>query len=110
MLQRMLGPRVTLVTSGAALARQVEHALTTRDLRNPRAGEGEYRFLCTGDVAAFQELGTRFLQMPLGPLEQVRVAAGGRGRSRETPDEATRGCRYERSPQLRPRGRRAAPA
>ncbi len=37
MLQRMLGPDVTLVTSGAALARQVEHALSTRNLR--RTGE-----------------------------------------------------------------------
>src|ERR1700704_6465205 len=32
MLQRMLGPTVTLVSSGAALARQVEHALSTREL------------------------------------------------------------------------------
>jgi glutamate racemase len=75
MLQRMLGPGVTLVSSGAALARQVEHALSTRGLRNPRAGEGDYRFLCTGDAAAFREQGTRFLQMPLGPVEQVRLAA-----------------------------------
>jgi glutamate racemase len=75
MLQRMLGPGVTLVSSGAALARQVEHALSTRDLRNPRAGEGEYRFLCTGDAEAFEQLGTRFLQMPLGPVERVELAA-----------------------------------
>jgi glutamate racemase len=32
LLQRMLGPGVTIVTSGAALARQVEHALRSRDL------------------------------------------------------------------------------
>jgi glutamate racemase len=45
-------------------------------LRNPRAeGEGEYRFLCTGDVDAFRELGTRFLQMPLGGVEHVGLAA-----------------------------------
>jgi len=76
MLQRILGPEVTLVTSGAALARQVEHALSTRELRNPRgAGEGDYRFLCTGDVDAFRELGTRFLQMPLGAVEHVELAA-----------------------------------
>ena len=75
MLQRTLGPEVTLVTSGAALARQVEHALSTRDLRNRRAdGEGEYRFLCTGDVNAFRQLGTRFLQMPLGTVEHVELA------------------------------------
>jgi glutamate racemase len=80
MLQRTLGPDVTLVTSGAALARQVEHALSTRDLRNPRTGdaadgEGDYRFLCTGDVDAFRELGTRFLQMPLGEVEHVDLTA-----------------------------------
>jgi glutamate racemase len=74
MLQRMLGPGVTLVSSGAALARQVEHALSTRSLQSPRRGEGDYRFLCTGDTRAFQELGTRFLQMPLGEVEHVALA------------------------------------
>ncbi|MGN6372525.1 MAG: glutamate racemase [Solirubrobacteraceae bacterium] len=74
MLQRMLGPSVTLVSSGAALARQVEHALSTRGLSNPRKDEeGDYRFLCTGDPEAFRELGTRFLQMPLGEVEQVEL-------------------------------------
>jgi glutamate racemase len=74
MLQRMLGPGVTLVSSGAALARQVEHALSTRELQNPREAEGDYRFLCTGDTEAFHELGTRFLQMPLGAVERVELA------------------------------------
>ncbi len=74
MLQRMLGPTVTLISSGAALARQVEHALSTRELRNPREGEGEYRFLCTDDADSFQELGARFLQMPLGTVEHVELA------------------------------------
>jgi glutamate racemase len=79
MLQRMLGPAVTLVSSGAALARQVEHALSTRDLRTgrPASEEGDYCFLCTGDVEAFREQGTRFLQMPLGPVEQVHLAPAG---------------------------------
>jgi glutamate racemase len=75
LLQRLLGPQVTLVSSGAALARQVEHILSTREIRNPRAEEGAYRFLCTGDVDAFHELGTRFLQMPLGGVEHVELAA-----------------------------------
>ena len=74
MLQRMLGPRVALISSGAALARQVEHALSTRGLQNPRTGEGDYRFVCTGDTEAFRELGTRFLQMPLGTVEHVELA------------------------------------
>jgi len=78
MLQRMLGPSVTLVSSGQALARQVEHALSTRALQNPREqGEGEYRFLCTGDTETFRELGTRFLQMPLGTVEHVDLVEGG---------------------------------
>src|SRR3989440_4484495 len=75
MLQRLLGPEVQLISSGAALARQVEHALSTRDLANPRRGEGDYRFLCTGDSEAFQALGTRFLQMPLGAVQRVALAA-----------------------------------
>ncbi len=78
MLQRILGPEVTLVGSGAALARQVAHALSTRGLQNPRAhGEGDYRFLCTGDTEAFRELGTRFLQMPLGEVEHVDLQSVG---------------------------------
>jgi glutamate racemase len=71
MLQRFLGRGVTIVSSGQALARQVEHALGSRGLENPRTGEGDYRFLCTGDVDAFKALGTRFLQMPLGEVAQV---------------------------------------
>jgi glutamate racemase len=78
MLQRMLGPAVTLVSSGGALARQVEHALSTRNPSNPREdGEGDYRFLCTGDTDAFRELGTRFLQMPLGEVEHVDPQTAG---------------------------------
>ncbi len=74
MLQRMLGRGVTLVTSGAGVARSVERALTARGLLNPRAGEGSYSFRCTGEVSAFAALGTRFLQMPLGEVVRVDLA------------------------------------
>ncbi len=73
MLQRFLGRDVTIVTSGAALARQVEHALGSRGLANERTGEGDYGFLCTGDPEAFRTLGTRFLQLPLGEVAQVTL-------------------------------------
>ncbi len=73
MLQRMLGPQVTIITSGGALARQVEHALRSRDLSATRTGEGEYRFLTTGDVDAFSAQATRFLQMPLGEVRHVEL-------------------------------------
>jgi len=79
MLQRMLGRGVTIITSGAAAAHRVEHTLNVRGLASERTGEGDYRFLCTGEPDAFRELGTRFLQMPLGEVDRVvpraRVAA-----------------------------------
>jgi glutamate racemase len=77
LLQRMLGPSVKLISSGAALARQVEHALSTRELNNLREDEGDYRFLCTGDTKAFHELGASFLQMPLGAVEHVELTGAG---------------------------------
>jgi glutamate racemase len=75
MLQRSLGRGVTLVTSGAGVARSVERALASRDLLNPSEAEGTYRFFCTGDVESFHALGTRFLQMPLGAVEHVELSA-----------------------------------
>jgi len=75
MLQRMLGPDVKLVTPGAAIARRVECALAARELDSPNAGEGDYRFLCTGEPETFRALGTRFLQLPLGDVEHVDLAA-----------------------------------
>jgi glutamate racemase len=74
LLQRMLGRGVTIITSGAALARQAEHALGSRGLDNPREGEGDYSFVCTADVESFRALGTRFLQMPLGEVAHVDLA------------------------------------
>jgi glutamate racemase len=75
MLQRMLGRGVSLVTSGAGVARSVERALTARRLLHPRTDEGSYRFFCTGDVAGFEALATRFLQMPLGEVRHVQLGA-----------------------------------
>jgi glutamate racemase len=70
-LQRMLGRGVTLVSAGMGVARSVERALASRDLLNPQEGEGTYRFMCTADVESFLDLGTRFLQMPLGEVVHV---------------------------------------
>jgi glutamate racemase len=73
MLQRMLGRDVRLVTAGHAIAAKVQRTLESRELESPGAEEGTYRFLCTGNVESFRELGTRFLQMPLGEVELVEV-------------------------------------
>jgi glutamate racemase len=74
LLQRMLGRGVTLVSSGAGVARGVERALAARTMRNPRPGEGDYRFQCTADPESFKALGSRFLQMPLGEVVHVELA------------------------------------
>ena len=71
MLQRVLGREVRLVTAGHAIAATAERALEEARLGKNGNEEGTYRFLCTGDATAFRELGTRFLQMPLGEIEQV---------------------------------------
>ncbi len=76
MLQRMLGRDVRLVTAGHAVAATAQRELEGRGLAARRVDEGNYRFLCTGDVEAFRELGTRFLQMPLGEVERVDLDAG----------------------------------
>jgi glutamate racemase len=75
MLQRILGRDVRLVSGGHAVAAAVQRTLEARHLARRGDGEGEYRFLCTGDVELFRELGTRFLQMPLGEVERIEVPA-----------------------------------
>jgi glutamate racemase len=80
MLQRMLGRDVRLVTAGHALAAGAQRMLEAHGIGTDNRGEGTYRFLCTGDVESFRELGTRFLQMPLGEVEHVKF---------ETPPAAT---------------------
>jgi glutamate racemase len=75
MLQRMLGPQVTLITTGGAIARRVECALEAADLASDATGEGDYAFLCTGDPESFSELATRFLQLPLGTVDRVGLAS-----------------------------------
>lgn len=76
MLQRILGRDVRLVSGGHAVAAAVQRTLEAGGLARERDGEGTYRFLCTGDVEAFRELGTRFLQMPLGAIERVELPGG----------------------------------
>lgn len=71
MLQRTLGRDVRLVTGGHAIAARCQRVLAARDLSRGSGREGEYRFVCTGDPESFAELGTRFLQLPLGEVERV---------------------------------------
>lgn len=75
MLQRILGRDVRLVSGGHAVAAAAQRTLVATGLDSPADGEGEYRFLCSGEIESFRELGTRFLQMPLGDVERIEIDA-----------------------------------
>jgi glutamate racemase len=72
--QRVFGRDVTLVFSAEETAREVAETLARKGIENDPGREGAYRFLTTGEPSAFRELGERFLQLPLGEIEQVAVA------------------------------------
>ena len=73
-LQRVFGRDVTLVFSAEETAREVAETLSRKGIENEGSREGTYRFLTTGGPAAFRALGERFLQLPLGEVEQVTIA------------------------------------
>jgi glutamate racemase len=77
LLQRSLGRGVKVVTSGHAVAEEVEVALRQRGLDRDETRRGEYRFMCTGDPDAFRSVGTRFLQLPMGDVRHVEVTPPG---------------------------------
>jgi len=72
-LQRVFGREVTLVFSAEETAREVAETLARKGIENEAGREGVYRFLTTGDPAAFREMGRRFLQLPIGDVEHVTL-------------------------------------
>ncbi len=79
-LQRELGRGVAIVSSGEAIAAEVESRLEEAGLANDEGRRGDYRFLASGDPEAFRRVGTRFLALPIGS-----GGARGRGRPRRQP-------------------------
>ena len=73
-LQRALGRGVSIVTSGEAIAAEVESRLREAGLARDDGRRGGYDFLATGDPEEFRRLGTRFLQLPIGKVEHVDAA------------------------------------
>jgi len=73
-LQRRLGRGVTLVSSGEAIAEEVESRLSRAGLEREEGRRGDYRFLASGDPGEFRRLGARFLQLPIGEVGRVAVA------------------------------------
>jgi glutamate racemase len=72
--QRVFGREVTLVFSAEETAREVAETLERKGIESGEGREGTCRFLTTGEPSLFRELGERFLQLPLGDIEQVAVA------------------------------------
>jgi glutamate racemase len=72
-LQRALGRRVSIVSSGEAIASEVESRLLDAGVAQDVDRRGHYRFLATGDPEEFRRLGTRFLQLPIDEVEHVDV-------------------------------------
>jgi glutamate racemase len=77
-LQRALGRGVSIITSGQAIADEVEAKLREAGLAQDEERRGRYEFMATGDPEEFRRLGTRFLQLPIGTVaaaHPVRRAA-----------------------------------
>jgi glutamate racemase len=72
-LQRALGRGVTIVTSGEAIASEVEERLREAEVAQDEGRRGRYRFLATGEPDEFRRLGIRFLQLPIAEVEHVDV-------------------------------------
>ncbi len=73
-IQRALGRGVQVVSSGEAIAEEIAAALAASGLDAEPSRRGSYEFLCSGDPAEFQELGRRFLQLPIAEVTRVAVA------------------------------------
>jgi glutamate racemase len=74
-LQRALGRGVSIVSSGEAIAAEVEHVLREAGVAQDEERRGRYRFIATGEPEEFRRLGTRFLQLPIAEVEHAPVGA-----------------------------------
>ena len=71
-LSYVMGEGVTLVSSAEETAKDVYRTLVANDLlRDPALPEPEHRFMATGDPAAFERLGRRFLGPEIGRVVQA---------------------------------------
>jgi glutamate racemase len=77
-LQRALGRGVSIVSSGEAIATEVDAKLRDVGVAQEDQRRGSYSFISTGDPEEFRRLGTRFLQLPIASVERVRVGAAAR--------------------------------
>ncbi len=75
LLQRALGRGVEVVTSGEAIAIDVDRELGRCGIAAPAGRRGNYNFLASGDPEEFRRLGVRFLALPIARVSGVRTAS-----------------------------------
>jgi glutamate racemase len=71
LLQRVMGPEVTLIDSGQATAAALETILVEKSLEAPGEGKAYHRFVVSDDEARFRQVGSRFIGERLGKAEVV---------------------------------------
>lgn len=73
---KVLDGSVTLIDSGEATAREVEHILDERNLRNPSSLKPHLQFYVSDVPAKFTEVGERFLGQKLGKVQRAHGFLG----------------------------------
>ena len=71
MLQRVMGPKVTLIDSAAETARALADALKEKGIEAPAGANPNHRFAVSDDAPRFLAVGGRFLGDRLGAAEVV---------------------------------------
>ena len=69
----VMGPEVRLISSAMAAANETKAVLAAEGLLNRSASPGSRRFLSTGNPESFLGLGSRFLGLRIGQVEQVTI-------------------------------------
>jgi len=69
----VLGPRIRLVDSAEATAVEVAGMLEEKGILEEVHGDEPHHFYVTDSSKRFEEVGSRFLGMPLERLEQVDI-------------------------------------
>jgi glutamate racemase len=71
MLQKVMGPEVTLIDSGEATATALEAILAEKSLAAPAQARAQHRFVVSDDEARFRQVGSRFIGEKLGRAEVI---------------------------------------
>jgi glutamate racemase len=72
-IQKVMGPGVTLIDSAKQVAIEVKKILAQEGLTNHSKGAGKHKFFVSDNPEWFSELGRKFLDRPVGTVQKVNV-------------------------------------